>query len=413
MKRNPYLFILLIILVAILVFNRGKFIYLFFAPRQNIGQNGLDTKTNPIDTKDIEIVAQNLNIPWEIAFLPTGDMLVTERSGKLLKIGSVTKVMTSSPLLRAGFPTLTKDDISGSIHPRAYARGFLESVIKEIEGVKHIGEGGLLGLALHPDFAKNNFVHLYSTTQISGKISNRVERYKLVNDVLSDRKVILEGIAGSVYHDGGRIAFGPDGYLYITTGDAESPNLAQDKYSLNGKILRIKDNGSIPPDNPFGNAVYSIGHRNPQGLAWDKNGILWETEHGPSGSQTGYDEVNIISKGGNFGWPTVKGDQVKEGLISPIIQSGSKDTWAPSGMAYWDGSLFFSGLRGESLYEAKIKSGNKLELVSHFKKEYGRLRAVVLGPDGFLYVTTSNRDGRGQVREGDDKIIKINPKIFR
>src|SRR3989344_2272769 len=184
MKRNPYLFILLIILVAILVFNRGKFIYLFFAPRQNIGQNGLDTKTNPIDTKDVEIVAQNLNIPWEIAFLPNGDMLVTERSGKLLKIGSETKV------------------------------------IKEIEGVKHIGEGGLLGLTLHPNFSVNNFIYLYSTTQDSNGITNRVERYRFSNDTLSERKVVLEKIKGSSNHDGGRIAFGPDGYLYITTGDA-------------------------------------------------------------------------------------------------------------------------------------------------------------------------------------------------
>ncbi|KKS63178.1 MAG: Quinoprotein glucose dehydrogenase [Candidatus Collierbacteria bacterium GW2011_GWD2_42_50] len=223
----------------------------------------------------------------------------------------------------------------------------------------------------------------------------------------------MEKIKGSSNHDGGRIAFGPDGYLYITTGDAETPNLAQDKNSLNGKILRIKDDGGIPEDNPFGNAVYSLGHRNPQGLAWDKNGTLWETEHGPSGIQTGNDEVNIIIKGGNYGWPTIKGDQTKKGLISPIIQSGTKDTWAPSGMAYYDGSLFFSGLRGEALYEAKIRNGNKLDLLTHFKQEFGRIRAVVLGPDGYLYLSTSNQDGRGRVREGDDKIIKINPKIFR
>ena len=379
-NKSNYLiifFISLFVIGLLLFLFREKLLSSLFTPRQAIPTNGTKLISKESSLQDTEVVAQNLDIPWEIAFLQSGDLLVTERSGKLLKIGSETKV------------------------------------IKEIEGVRHVGEGGLLGLTLHPNFSVNNFIYLYSTTQDSNGISNRVERYRFSNDTLSERKVILEKIKGSSNHDGGRIAFGPDGYLYITTGDAETPNLAQDKNSLNGKILRIKDDGGIPEDNPFGNAVYSLGHRNPQGLAWDKNGTLWETEHGPSGIQTGNDEVNIIIKGGNYGWPTIKGDQTKEGLISPIIQSGTKDTWAPSGMAYYDGSLFFSGLRGEALYEAKIRNGNKLDLLTHFKQEFGRIRAVVLGPDGYLYLSTSNQDGRGRVREGDDKIIKINPKIFR
>jgi len=379
-NKSNYLviFLILLFLAALLLFLFwGKIRSSVFAPRQTLPANGIKLTPEQSSSQDIEVIAQNLDIPWEIVFLPNGDLLVTERSGKLLKIGSETKV------------------------------------IKEIEGVKHIGEGGLLGLTLHPNFSVNNFIYLYSTTQDSNGITNRVERYRFSNDTLSERKVVLEKIKGSSNHDGGRIAFGPDRYLYITTGDAESPNLAQDKNSLNGKILRIKDDGSIPEDNPFGNAVYSLGHRNPQGLAWDKNGTLWETEHGPSGIQTGNDEVNLITKGGNYGWPTIKGNQTKEGLIPPIIESGSKDTWAPSGMAYYNGSLFFSGLRGEALYEVKIRNGNNLDLFTHFKQEFGRIRAVVLGPDGYLYLSTSNRDGRGQVREGDDKIIKINPKIFR
>ena len=379
-NKSNYLiifFISLFVIGLLLFLFREKLLSSLFTPRQAIPTNGTKLISKESSLQDTEVVAQNLDIPWEIAFLQSGDLLVTERSGKLLKIGSETKV------------------------------------IKEIEGVRHIGEGGLLGLTLHPNFSVNSFIYLYSTTQDSNGISNRVERYRFSNDTLSERKVILEKIKGSSNHDGGRIAFGPDGYLYITTGDAETPNLAQDKNSLNGKILRIKDDGGIPEDNPFGNAVYSLGHRNPQGLAWDKNGTLWETEHGPSGIQTGNDEVNIIIKGGNYGWPTIKGDQTKKGLISPIIQSGTKDTWAPSGMAYYDGSLFFSGLRGEALYEAKIRNGNKLDLLTHFKQEFGRIRAVVLGPDGYLYLSTSNQDGRGRVREGDDKIIKINPKIFR
>ncbi len=373
-----YLLIFLITAGFLIFLFREKLMYyVFFSPRQNITKDRVKLAATQANLKDIEVIVQNLNIPWEIAFLPDGDMLVTERPGKLLRIGSETKV------------------------------------VKEIAGVKHIGEGGLLGLALHPNFSQNNFLYLYSTTQDARGITNRVERYKFTNDTLSEQKVILEGIKGSANHDGGRIAFGPDKYLYITTGDAENSSLAQDKNSLNGKILRISDDGSIPPDNPFGNAVYSLGHRNPQGLVWDKDGTLWETEHGPSGTQTGYDEVNVITKGANYGWPEIRGDQTQAGMVSPVIQSGSNDTWAPSGMTYWNGSLFFAGLRGEALYQARIINQNKLDLTTHFKQEYGRIRTVVLGKDGFMYLATNNKDGRGQEKAGDDKIIKINPQIFR
>lgn len=371
------IFFLIASFITIIFGFRKNLTKIFFTTRQSIIGTGIETKDNSALKENLEVVAQNLNIPWEITFLPNGDMLVTERSGRLLKIGQETRV------------------------------------IQEIEGVKHIGEGGLLGMTLHPNFSVNGFVYLYSTIQDENGLANRVERYKFSEDKLTERKVILEGIKGSPNHDGGRIAFGPDGFLYITTGDAEQSELAQDKNSLNGKILRIKDDGSLPPDNPFNNAVYSLGHRNPQGLAWDKNKNLWETEHGPSGIQTGYDEVNLISKGANYGWPIIKGDQTQEGLVSPIIQSGSQDTWAPSGLAFWNGSLFFAGLRGEALYEAKIGNDNKLSLKAHFKKEFGRLRTVVLGPDDYLYISTSNKDGRGNIKPGDDKIIKIKPKIFR
>ncbi|KKQ74768.1 MAG: Quinoprotein glucose dehydrogenase [Candidatus Woesebacteria bacterium GW2011_GWB1_38_5] len=377
-KKNVNLAILIILSCFFSLLFLSKMKYYFFAPRNNVNMNKTLLGITPAvsDANNIEIVAEDLDIPWEIAFLPDGNMLVTERSGKLLKIGTEKKV------------------------------------IKEIEGVRHLGEGGLLGLSLHPDYSENYFIYLYSTTSDTRGISNRVERYRFSDDRLSERKVVLEGIAGSSNHDGGRIAFGPDGYLYIATGDAENPALAQNKNSLNGKILRITDEGTIPADNPYGNAVYSLGHRNPQGIAWDEEGDLWITEHGPSGSQTGYDEVNIIKKGGNYGWPEVYGDQVKEGFISPVIQSGSNDTWAPSGMTYWNGNLIFSGLRGQSLYKAEILNGKKLDMTSYLEQEFGRIRAVILGPDGFIYITTSNRDGRGQVARGDDKIIKINPKEY-
>jgi len=350
---------------------------LFFAPRPpNASVKEVKRIPPTAECKTIEIVAQNLSIPWEIAFLPEGGMLITERAGKLLRLEGTTKV------------------------------------IKEITGVAHVGEGGLLGLALHPDFAKNRMLYLYLTAQGESGLENRVERYNLKNDTLTERKVILDGIKGSSNHDGGRMAFGPDGYLYITTGDAEDSTLAQNKTSLNGKILRIKDDGTLPADNPFGNAVYSYGHRNPQGLAWTEKGELWITEHGPSGFQSGYDEVNRIQKGGNYGWPIVFGNQDQKEFVAPVIQSGSTDTWAPSGMLYYQGSLFFAGLRGEAVYKAKINKDNTLALSTYLREEYGRIRTIALGADGYFYLCTSNTDGRGTPRAGDDKLIRVSPNFF-
>lgn len=327
------------------------------------------------EIKDVEVIAENLAIPWEIAFLPDGDMLITERPGTLKRIGK---------------------------EMRVYA----------IEGVEHIGEGGLLGLALHPRFKENHWIYIYLTAAAKNGLKNRVERYRLENNRLSERKIIIDGIPGAKYHNGGRIAFGPDGYLYITTGDAGRSDLAQDTNSLAGKILRLADDGSIPPDNPFDNAVYSYGHRNSQGLAWDNKGRLWATEHGRSGILSGLDELNLIEKGKNYGWPVIQGDETKEGMEKPVVQSGPDETWAPAGIAFWKGRLFFGGLRGESLYEAEILAGGKIILRVHFRQDFGRIRAVALGPDGFLYITTSNTDGRGEPKTGDDKVIRINPKIF-
>lgn len=329
-----------------------------------------------------EVVAEGLRVPWEIAFLPAspaggpnGDMLVTERPGTLRKIGKDGTIIT-------------------------------------IEGVAHTSEGGLLGLALHPDFSDKGWLYLYLTARQGGKLQNRVERYRLDGNALFDRTVILEGIPGSANHDGGRIAFGPDKYLYITTGDAENQNLAQDKNSLAGKILRLGENGEIPADNPFENPVYSYGHRNPQGLAWDSEDRLWATEHGPSGSQTGNDEVNLIEKGKNYGWPLIRGAQTRQGMESPVIESGKSETWAPAGAAIWENKLFFTGLRGESLYVGEI-SGNRLQnLRALFSGQFGRLRAVTAGPDNKLYISTSNTDGRGTPQENDDRLLRIDPDLL-
>ena len=268
-------------------------------------------------------------------------------------------------------------------------------------------------MALHPRFMQNHWIYLYVTTIEGEGNENRVERYTFENDRLSDKKIIIEGIPGANYHDGGRIMFSPDGYLYITTGDAGKSNLAQITDSLAGKILRLHDDGSIPFDNPFHNAVWSYGHRNSQGLAWDDRGRLWATEHGRSGVLSGFDELNLIEKGKNYGWPVIQGDEAQDGMQRPVAQSGSDETWAPAGAVYWDGSIFFTGLRGEAIYEARIIGEKQVSLKIHFHKEFGRLREIMHGPDNFFYVTTSNTDDRGTPGPGDDKIIRIDPRVFR
>ncbi len=316
----------------------------------------------------LETVAENLNIPWEIAFLPDGDMLFTERAVSVVRIGETRRIIT-------------------------------------IPGVESIGESGLMGLALHPDFAVNHRIYLSYTTRAAGVLENRVERYTydLEKNTLTERAVIISGIPAARYHDGGRIAFGPDGKLYVTAGDATDSDSAQDIKMLSGKILRVNDDGTIPADNPFGSAVYSYGHRNPQGLTWDDTGRLWATEHGRSGVLSGYDELNLIEKGKNYGWPVVQGDEKREGMVTPVINSGPTTTWAPAGAIYFEGNILFTGLRGEALYRYDIRTGR---LSTHLKGKFGRLRAIVIH-DGWLYLGTSNRDGRGTVYPHDDRIIRI------
>lgn len=348
-----------------------------------------------ITRPDVEVVAKNLEIPWGITFLPNGDMLVTERPGRLLRI-----------------------DKNGAKTPITLANSS-----GNIPGTKHVGEGGLLGVALHPNYSENNIIYLYQTSESESgdRLINRVEQYKLVDNQLkrdSDTKTIIDNIPGAVYHDGGRIAFGPDGKLYITAGDATNEDWAQiyqsgTKKDLAGSILRLNPDGSIPQDNPFDSPVWSYGHRNPQGLTWDNQGRLWSTEHGRSGLLSGLDEINLIKPGNNYGWPDSEGDTVKEGTVGPVEHSGADTTWAPASALYWGGSIFFGGLRGEALYEAILENGEMVEVKSHFKNKYGRIRTVVKGPDGMFYLTTSNRDGRGSPVAADDRIIRVNSEIFR
>jgi glucose/arabinose dehydrogenase len=235
---------------------------------------------------------------------------------------------------------------------------------------------------------------------------------------LDSEVVVIDGIPGGSIHDGGRIKFGPDGKLYVTCGEAGSGSRAQDLGSLGGKILRLNLDGSIPSDNPFpGSPIWSFGHRNPQGLAWDEGGNLYEAEHGPSGENGNYahDEVNHIAPGLNYGWPSIIGYETAPGLISPLYSTES-DTWAPSGCTFvttdrypgWKGSLLVACLRGRGIRLLHLDAaGNDVTAVATILTNYGRVREVIEGPDGYIYFTTSNRDGRGIPATDDDKILRI------
>ena len=353
------------IIVGLLFAFRQQLLAFFFQPTESSIR---EVATNE---KAVETIAQGLTTPWSITFLPNGAMLVTERSGQIQRIGE-----------------------SGKTYP--------------IDGVRETSEGGLLGIAVHPQFRDNNRLYVYFTTDQGGELTNQIDQYVLSGDSLGFERTIMADIPAATNHNGGAIAFGPDGKLYATTGDAARSDLAQDTSSLAGKILRMNDDGSVPADNPYGNLTWSYGHRNPQGIAWDKQGRLWSVEHGPSGADSGRDELNLIEKGANYGWPVITGDETRDGMKTPIVQSGDTETWAPAGLGYYDGSLYFAGLRGQALYRAVI-SGETVTLSRHLSETYGRLRAVTTH-DGKLYVSTSNRDGRGSPVPEDDRILRIDPK---
>lgn len=345
----------------------------------------LDTQEFPELNIKVETVAENLKIPWEIDFAVDGRIFFTERVGNLRVIENG---VVSDPIISL--------KVSGT-------------------------EGGLLGLALDPNFEENHFVYLYYSYNDFLDIYNRVVRYTESDNKLSDETILLDKIPGSKWHDGGRIKFGPDQKLYITTGDASNYNLAQDIDSLAGKILRINSDGTIPKDNPFpDSAIFSYGHRNPQGIDWHPDsGILVATEHGPSGERgSAHDEVNVIISGKNYGWPDIIGDETSEGLENPIIHTG-EDTWAPSGASFYDsdkisdwyGKYFVATLRGNHLRMLDLDLENNIVVESKLllAGEYGRLRNANMGPDGHLYILTSNQDGRGDPVYNDDRILRITP----
>jgi aldose sugar dehydrogenase len=332
--------------------------------------SGLVTKVT--ENKGISIVGQKLLVPWSLAFSDDGRGFFTERVG----------------IIRSLSPNNTV-----SSDPVAYIR------------VDQIEEGGLLGLALHPNFTSNHKMYIYHTYSNASGIFNKVLLLIENKNKIVDSRTLIDGIPGGKFHDGGRINFGPDRKLYISTGDAGKPELAQDRNSLAGKILRLNDDGTIPHDNPFPNSpVYAYGLRNVQGLTWDpETKKMYAADHG----STGNDEINVITPGSNYGWPYEEcssGEKYVKSLIcfNPAIAPSGITIVNSNKLGYKD-SLILATLKGSQLRSINLTTGEQNNILLG----YGRLRDVVEAPDGSLYVLTSNTDGRGIVQENDDKILRI------
>ncbi|MEH0827641.1 MULTISPECIES: PQQ-dependent sugar dehydrogenase [unclassified Micromonospora] len=326
---------------------------------------GTPSGSGGFDFAHPQVVATGLQVPWGLDFLPDGSALVAQRDR-----GTVVRVRPG----RA---------------PRQVAR---------IAGVVAGGEAGLLGLAVSPTFRRDRLVYVCFTTASD----IRIVRFRL--DLPQFPQVILSGVRRASAHDGGRIAFGPDGMLYAGIGDALVPADAQNLASRNGKILRMRPDGRVPADNPFaGSLVYSYGHRNVQGLAWDARGRLFATEFG----QSTWDEVNLIVPGGNYGWPVVEGRSGNPRFRDPVVVWNPAEA-SPSGAAFAEGTLFVAALRGARLWAVPIGvSGEVGTPTAELRGVYGRLRTVERAPDGSLWVATSNRDGRGTPAADDDRILRV------
>ena len=338
---------------------------------------------------EVEVWVEYLHVPWSLRFLPNGDALIAERRGRILRV------------------------------PQG---GNKPSVYLELD-VNDFGDGGLMGLAVHPNFAREPFIyamHGYGTSREHRK--NRVSRYRHLGETAEFERVIIDEIPGYRYHEGGRIEFGPDGMLYIGTGDVGAPMLAQDLDSLAGKILRLTPVGEIPEDNPFPNSpVYSYGHRVVQGITWDpETGVMFNSEHGPSGMEKELhvrdsDEINRIEKGQNYGWPMAINAPKLEQYTDPIV-SWPKQSVPPGGMTFFKGDLYVATLASQALVRIRfdredrhytLKSIERLFTTESRKGTYGRLRDVRAGPDGHLYITTSNTDRRAKLRPRDDRILRL------
>ncbi|MEP6694939.1 MAG: PQQ-dependent sugar dehydrogenase [Chloroflexota bacterium] len=348
-------------------------------------------RVGPAVVENVQLVASGLEAPWAVALAPDGRLFVTERPGRV-------RVVRMGP--GGGLAARPWATLPARANPDA--------------------ERGLLGIALDPDFARTGFVYLYySYAGAGGATLNRLVRMHDTNGAGTDETILLDNIPGSSNHDGGRIAFGPDGKLYVATGDGEQQARAQDRSSLGGKILRLEKDGSVPADNPFaGSPVYSLGHRNVQGLAFQPDtGVLFETEHGPSGFFPAccQDEVNRIEAGANYGWPTVTGKPGDPRFRDPVAWSGNIDTWAPSGAAFATrpgplrGSLLFATLRGQHLHRIVLTPDGRGVAFEErlLVNQYGRLRDVYEIASGEFLVLTSNRDGRGRPAADDDRVLLV------
>ncbi len=317
---------------------------------------------------DVTTVAARLDVPWGIAFLPDGAAVVSERDeARLLRV----------------------------------AAGGDVTVLAHLPQVVPTAEGGLLGVAVSPHYATDHEIYVYATTAQD----NRVLRGTIAQFRSGHERPILTGIPRGEVHDGGRLAFGPDGKLYVTTGETGDGALAQDLRSLGGKILRLDPDGTVPADNPFpGSPVWTYGHRNVQGIAWDDQGRMWESEFG----QDTWDEINLIQRGHDYGWPTVEGTGQQPGMTNPRAVF-SPDVASPSGLAFADGSLWMGALQGRATWRVPVGADGALGRPVAVRLADARTRTVVVAPDGSLWVTTSNRDGRGTPRANDDEILSIRP----
>lgn len=316
-----------------------------------------------------QVLAEQLRTPWSIDF--DGDTIyISEREGNIVQIQDGT---------------------------------FTRQLVHTEKPVAHQGEGGFLGFALAPDFQNSGKAFAYHTYNQDGKVMNRLVLLKQEGNQWTESHVFLERIPGSNVHNGGRIAIGPDEMLYVTTGDSGEGELAQNQESLAGKILRLTLDGKVPADNPTaGSYVYTLGHRNSQGLAWNSEGEFYSSEHGPSGTPGGHDEINEITAGGNYGWPEIIGDEQQEGMKSPLYHS-SETAIAPSGIAFdEEDHMYVATLRGQKLYRFQPENSS-LELVLEGE---GRLRDVKVH-DGKTYVITNNTDGRGVPSDQDDRLLVL------
>lgn len=333
-------------------------------------------------TAEPQDVVTGLSAPWDLAFLPGGAVLLTLRDAAEVLLLRDTGLVT---LTGPGADELASGTATG-------------------------GEGGLLGIAVAPDAGGGTGapgsvpVHLYRTTA-SG---NEVVRSDLDPraGTLGPLEAVVTGIPAQGTHNGGRLVFGPDGHLYVATGDAQDRGASQDPGSLAGKILRVTPDGEPAPGNPFpGSPVLSLGHRNVQGLGWHEDGTLLASEFG----QNRLDELNAIRPGGNYGWPDVEGTGGAPDFVDPLV-TWTTDVASPSGLAVTDDAVYVAALRGARLWEVPWADGAVAgEPVPHLVGELGRLRHVALGPDGALWVLTNNTDGRGQPREGDDRLVRLLP----